>query len=716
MSIAGWLAVVLMAAEVGRPVERPVERPVDHPVHFDNHIIPVLTKAGCNAGACHGAAAGRGGFHLSLLGADPAADFEVIKQAYEGRRINLVHPEASLLLTKPTGQLDHGGDVALDEKSPGAERILEWIRSGATRAAPKRLLNVEIEPRRCIASSIPDSVPLRVIATFEGGPAEDVTAWTVFSSADPAAVEIDRDFVATVRRRGQHVVIARFLDRVVPIQFNVPLSDNRIDLSRESRANLIDEEILSVLSDLRIPVSATASDAAYLRRVTLDLTGRLPEPATVDSYLNDTLSDKRNRLVATLLTSDAFTDHWTLKFARLLQIRSLPNDSDGVKAYSKWLRREIGNDVPLDAMARELLTATGDSHVVGPANFGRMVPDARGQAELVGKFFLGMRLGCANCHNHPLDKWTQDDYHGLAAIFARLDRGRQVQLTARGSVTNLRTNQPAVPRIPGEKYLNADVDHREEVARWVTSGEDRYFAKATVNRLWRALFGRGLVEPMDDMRETNPSTHPELLDRLAEDFIQNNFKIRHTLELIALSNTYGRSEATVAGNEMDDRFYSHAYRRPLSPEVLADAIADVTDVANEFHGRDAGTRAVLLIDPLSPAPSLDILGRCSRAIGCGEDGSVERGLPAQLHLLNGNLINQKLIDPKGRLQGLIAGNKSNEDIVDDFYLRALGRHPDIDERQRWNVRLNSADPDERKKQLEDFAWSLLNSQSFMENH
>lgn len=704
MNVVAWLAVALLAAEV------------DQPVHFDNNIIPVITKAGCNAGACHGAAAGRGGFHLSLLGADPAADYEAIVQAYEGRRINLVHPERSLLLAKPTGLLDHGGDVVLDEDSPGAARLLAWIRAGAQRAKPKRLLRLEIEPRRLISSTLPSSVPLRVMATFEGGPAEDVTAWTVFTSADPAAVEIDRNHVATIRRRGQHVVIARFLDRVVPIQFNMPLSDEKIDLSREPRANFIDDEILGVLADLRIPVSAKASDAAYLRRVTLDLTGRLPEPATVDSYLSDTSSDKRRRLVATLLASDAFTDHWTLKFARLLRIRSSPKDSDGAKAYSKWLRREIGNDVPLDSMARELLTATGDSYEIGPANFGRMVPDARGQAELVGQFFLGMRLGCANCHNHPLDKWTQDDYHGLAAVFARLERGRQVQLTARGGVTNLRTNEPAVPRIPGEKYLAVDGDHRDEVAKWVTLGEGRYFAKATVNRLWRALFGRGLVEPTDDLRETNPSTHPELLERLAEDFIQQGFKIRHTLELIALSHTYGRSEATVPGNEADDRFYSHAYRRPLPPEVLADAIADVTGVAFEFTGHAVGTRAVSIIDPLSPAPSLDVLGRCYRAVGCDEDGSMERGLPAQLHLLNGDLINRKLINPEGRLQGLILANKSNEDIVDEFYLRALGRHPEVDELQRWNDRLDSADSDERKKRLEDFAWSLLNSQSFMDNH
>lgn len=704
MSGAAWLCLAVLAATSERVAS------------FDTEIIPVLTKAGCNAGACHGAAAGRGGFHLSLWGTDPAADYEAIVHALEGRRVNLANPERSLILAKPTGQLDHGGDVALEQEGPGAKRLLNWIRSGAARGSPRRLTSLEVTPQRQFKAELPASVPVRVTARFEDGPAENVTAWTVFTSADRSSVEIDRDFVAQIRRRGQHVVTARFLERIVPIQFTVPLSDAIVDLTSEPRASFIDDEILRVQSELRLPVSPPASDAAYLRRVSLDLTGRLPEPDVVAAFLEDQEPDQRSRLVNTLLHSDAFADYWTLRLARLLRIHSLPNEKEGMHAYSKWLRREIDRDAPLDEIARQLITATGDSHEIGPANFGRMVADARSQAELVGQFFLGVRLGCANCHHHPLDKWSQDDYHGLAAVFARLERGRHVQFTSRGAVTNLRTNEPALPRIPSVRDLTAEGDHREEVARWLTSRDHRTFVKATVNRLWRALFGRGLVEPTDDLRETNPPTHPELLERLAEDFVEHGASIRHTLQRIALSHTYGRSEAVVTGNATEDRFYSHSYRRPLDPEILADAIADVTGVANEFLGHAPGTRAVTLIDPLTPAPSLDILGRCSRFAGCEENGVSGGGLPAQLHLLNGELINRKLAEPTSRLRRMIDAGAQDDEIVDAFYVRALSRHATEDELKRWRQRLATGEPNHRVERLEDFLWSLLNSRQFVENH
>lgn len=685
-------------------------------IDFNTEIIPVLTKAGCNSGACHGAAAGRGGFHLSLLGADPASDFEAIVQDLEGRRVNLARPESSLILAKPSGLIPHGGNVVLDEASPGAERVRSWIQAGAQRGTERRLTEFDLTPRRQICETLPARVALRVTASFDGGPRQDITAWTVFTSSDPAAVSIESEnTIAIVKRRGQHVVMARFLDRILPMQFIVPLSDTAVDLTQEPRSNFIDEEILRTLSMLRLPVSPRADDATYLRRVRLDLTGRLPEPNEVREFLADSSLGKRGTLVEKLLTSDEFADYWTLRFARLLRIHSLPNEKDGVRAYGNWLHDAIKTGRPLDQMAKELLTATGDSHVVGPANFGRMVGDARGHAELVGQFFLGMRLGCANCHNHPLDKWTQDDYHGLAAVFARLDRRRNVQFTARGGVTNLRTGEPAIPRIPADRFLNWEDDHRSEVAEWLTSTDNPYFARATVNRLWRAMFGRGFVEPTDDLRETNPATHPELLDRLAADFAEHGYDLRHTLRQIALSHTYARSETIVPGNAGDDRFYSHAFRRPLGPEVLADAIADVTGVPHEYPDQPPGTRAIKLIDPLTPAPSLDLLGRCSRVGVCEESASEGGGLPAQLHFLNGTLINQKLSDKEGRLQQLIQSGKSDAEIMGEFHLRALGRTPTNSELKRWCEKLETKESKQRIEGLEDFVWSLLNSRNFVEN-
>ncbi|HVJ67810.1 MAG TPA: DUF1549 domain-containing protein, partial [Caulifigura sp.] len=325
MTSAAWLCLVLLAAE---------PQPA---VNFDTEIIPVLTKAGCNSGACHGAAAGRGGFHLSLLGADAASDYETIVHALEGRRVNLAHPESSLLLTKSTGQLDHGGDAALAGDGPGANRILAWVREGAPRGVRRRLTNLDITPGRVVCEELPARVPLKVIARFDDGLPEDVTAWTVFTSSDPGAVTIDENHVAHVLRRGQHDVIVRYLDRVTPIQFAVPFSETPVDLAGEKTAGFIDDEVLKTLTELRLPVSPPASDDTWLRRVTLDLTGRLPEPSVIDSFLADQSPEKREQMVNRLLSSDAFADYWTLRFARLLRLHSLPNDQEAVKAYSRWL-------------------------------------------------------------------------------------------------------------------------------------------------------------------------------------------------------------------------------------------------------------------------------------------------------------------------------------------------------------------------------------------
>jgi hypothetical protein len=449
--------------------------------------------------------------------------------------------------------------------------------------------------------------------------------------------------------------------------------------------------------------------------VRLDLTGTLPTPDEVEAFVNDRAADRREKLVDRLLKSPEFADYWTLRFARMLNVHSLPNEKEGMRAYTDWLRAGIRDGMRLDRWARELLTATGDTHAVGPANFARMSNDARGQAELVSRAFLGARLQCANCHNHPLDRWTQDDYHGLAAVFAKLERGRVVKVGPRGAVTNLRTGEPAVPRIPGTADLDNVADPMAGFADWLTRKDNPYFARAQVNRLWRAMFGRGLVEPVDDLRATNPASHPKLLDRLAEDFVRHGHDIRHTLRLIALSRAYGRAATPVPGNEADDRFYARSYRRALEPEVLADAIVAVTGVSQSYAGHPAGTRAITIYDPLSPAPSLDVLGRCSRAATC-EENSVGGGLPAKLHMLNGELLNAKIVDKDGRLAKRIAAGKTDREIVTEFYVLGFGRPPTEKELANWTVRIAKAGKDGRRECLEDFVWSLLNSREFTTNH
>ena len=448
-----------------------------------------------------------------------------------------------------------------------------------------------------------------------------------------------------------------------------PISDRPVDLSGEPRRNFIDDAVLETLETLRIPVSPPASDATFLRRVRLDLTGRLPKPKEVRDFLADRSPEKRDRLVDRLLGSEEFSDVWAFRFATLLQIRSRGGEPEVARTFHAWLRDQIDRGTSLVDIARVLLTAEGDSHEYGPANFYRMVNGARAQAEYVGRVFMGVRIGCANCHNHPLDRWTQDDYHGLAAVFARIDRGRHVRVLPRGAVMNPRTGEPAVPRLPGGRTLDPDGDPRRALADWLTADENPYFARAIVNRLWASMFGRGLVEPVDDLRATNPATHPGLLDSLAADFNAHGDDLRHTLRRIATSATYARGGA-IPENRVDDRFYSHALARPLAAEVLADALADVTGVSDRYGDLPAGTRAVALPDANIPAESLDILGRCSREAPCAGSGLAGVGLAETLHRLNGPLINRKLADPEGRLARLRAQGCTEWAIVVEFYLLA----------------------------------------------
>ena len=701
------LLMVSVSAGGGQPV-----------IEFDNEIIPILTKAGCNTGACHGASVGRGGFKLSLYGGDSEFDYRSIVLELEGRRVNLARPDESLILLKATSSIAHGGGYRLEYDGTGAKLLLKWIQAGTRRTQQRRLDSFHVSPKLHVADRVGTSLQLKATARFTDGSTVDVTKWTVFTPEDTAAVEIDSETAkAKLLRRGRHIVVARYLNQVVPIEIVVPLSDTSIDLSAEPRRNFIDDRVLELLSTLRLPVSPAADDVTFLRRVTLDLTGRLPATEMQREYLDNQHPQKREQLVDRLLASEEFNEYWTLQLAKLLRIRSQPGDAQGALAYHTWLKKQISAGVPYDQFAREILMATGDTHRVGPANFYRTVGGAREQAEFASELFMGNRLRCANCHNHPLDHWTQDDYHGLAAIFAKLDRGRVISVSGRGLVTNPRTGQTAVPRIPGERYLDESTDGREAFATWLTDRDNPYFAKAFVNRLWKTMMGRGLVEPTDDLRATNPATHPALLDQLSEDFVKHNYDLRHTLRTIALSATYGRSTQTLTENRADDRYHSHALTRPLQAEVLADAISDITGIADQYGNQPLGTRAVTLFDSRISSQTLDILGRCSREESCETGNEATGGLTRKLHLFNGPLLNNRISDPQGRLAKLIASGKTPEEIVDVFYLCALGRHPLRKEQEFWSKQFASAtDPRQQREILEDFTWSLLTCHEFVTNH
>ncbi len=708
------LTLIVAVASVGRAEDLPEET-----VDFRNDLIPMFTKHGCNAGACHGAAIGRGGFKLSLYGGDPKSDFEAVVRQMNGRRVNLSNPEESLILLKPVEYVEHGGGAVIDDEGDSAQLLIDWIKQGAGNRTRRDLSSVEITPRKRVAKSLGEPVTLRAVAHYSDGTSRDVTRWTIFMAEDPSAVDVDPESATSkVLRRGRHIVIARYLSKVVPMELVVPLTDSDLDLSDEPRNNFIDDEILESLETLGLTPSPPCDDATYLRRVYLDLTGRLPSAERVNEFLENSLPDKRKVLVDELLQAEEFNEYWTLQLAKLLRIRPQQDDSQGALTYHKWVADQIKNDVGYRQVARALIMATGDTHEFGPANFYRTVSGQREQAEFASELFMGSRLRCANCHNHPLDRWTQDDYHGLAAIFAKVERGRVVGEKLNGQTIHPRTLEAAIQRIPGEKFLAENAtDGRQQLADWLTDSSNPYFAKAIVNRLWKLMMGRGLVEPVDDFRDTNPATHPALLDKLAADFQANGYRLRHTLGLIAGSTTYARSADATAENKDDDRFYSHAARRPLEAEVLSDAISDVLGIAAKYGSEPDGTRAVMLVNPKTPSPALDILGRCGREESCENTPGAVGGLPQKLHLFNGALLNARIAAEGSRLNQMHSSGKRPMEIVDAFYLTALNRLPSAREREHWERQLAELKSNDAQRAfLEDFVWGLMTCEEFVTNH
>ncbi|MBM82680.1 MAG: hypothetical protein CMJ78_19120 [Planctomycetaceae bacterium] len=665
----------------------------DETVDFKNDLIPLFTKYGCNSGACHGSAIGRAGFKLSLYGSNAEADYVAIVQQVNGRRVNLSKPDKSLLVLKPAEFVEHGGGSVFDIDSEAAKLLLRWIRSGVPSHSERKLASVEISPKRRVTRSMDQPIPLKTIAKYADGATRDVTRWTIFKAEDSSSVAIiDKDAAgqfALPQRRGRHIVVARFLSEVAPIEIVVPLSDSEANLADEVRENFIDTEVLKTLDELGLKPSPMIDDALYLRRVTLDLTGRLPLKEDASSLVQ-TRSMNREALIDKLSKSDGFTEYWTFQLAKLLRLRPQINDGQGAATYHRWLSKQIRDGVSYRNIARQLILATGDSHEHGPANFYRTVNGARPQAEFVSELFMGSRLRCANCHNHPLDRWTQDDYHGLAAIFATVESGRVIKDKPSGIVIHPRTLVAATPRIPGEKFVQA-TQVRQTLADWLTDASNPHFAKAIVNRLWKQMMGRGLVEPVDDFRATNPATHPKLLNQLADDFIANGYSLRHTLKVIASSTAYARSANATAENKDDTRFYSHAMRRRLEPEVLADAISDVMGIPAKYGDEPAGTRAVSLIDPKTPSRTLDVLGRCDRAESCESTTAAIGGLPQNLHLFNGPILNARISMKGGRLSRLIKARTSSADIIRDFYLAAFSRAPNAEEKQYWDKQLAASD-------------------------
>jgi hypothetical protein len=702
----------------------------DRPWDFAADVVPILTRAGCNTGGCHGRADGQNGFHLSLFGYDPEADHRALTREAGGRRLLPFDPAESLLLRKATGRTPHGGGRRIAADSTEFRTLRDWIAAGA----PERrgtthgaLVNVTVEPANVLLDE-PGPQQVRVVARYADGHARDVTRLANFRVLDDSAAAIDSNGKAILLRRAETDLVVRYQSTVVTTRLATVINpDLSFDFAALPRRNVIDVELFKRLEALRVPPSPPASDAAFLRRASLDLTGQQPRPEQVRQFLKDTDTDKRAKLVDRLLADADFVQFWQIKLGDLLQI-SAARFGNGAGPYQYWLKTRLMENAPWDAMIRELLTALGDPTVLkegGAINYALDGPDAKVQAEQTAQRFLGLRFRCAQCHDHPFDVWTQDDYFGLAAFFAKVRRGAagsggmmgraRVEVDPKGQIEHLRTKRPAEPRLPGGETvaLAEGDDPRRALAEWMTRPDNPFFARAAANWVWAQFFGKGIADPADDLSRSNPPVHPELLDALARLFVEHKYDLRDLIRTVATSEAYGLSSAPVPGNAHDHRLFSHQTARPLTAHQMVDALAQATDVPDRYAS-GKGLRAIEITDPGTPSAILDTFGRCPRTNGCAAVVTPSLSLRQALLTIGGDVIEKKVAHLNGYLSNLLTLNPEPAEVIENLYYRTLCRPPTVAELDHWAAALTQAPA--IQEAAEDLFWALLNSREFAFNH
>jgi hypothetical protein len=697
---------------------------------FDQDVLPVLTRLGCNTGSCHGKADGQNGFHLSLSGYDPDGDFQAIARDGGQRRVSPLAPEQSLLIQKATGRAPHGGGPRMAAGSAEYRLLLDWLAAGSPRQRGKShgaVVRVSVEPRSFRLSE-PGPGQLRVVARFADSHERDVTRQALFKTNDEVAATVDPQGRAALKARGEADLVVRYQSHVQSVRLSAVVNpDLKFDFAALPRENVIDRELFRRLEALKVPPSPPSSDAAFLRRVSLDLTGEQPTPAQIRAFLADNSPAKRAKLVDQLLERPEFVLFWRIKLGDVLQI-STARQGNTAYRYQQWIDSCLVENTPWDVVVTRLLTALGDPNdreAGGPVNYALDSPDATVQAEQTAQRFLGLRMRCAQCHDHPFDVWTQDDYFGLAAFFAKVQRGGMepgmmsnrtvVSINPAGQVTHLRTKKPAAPRLLGGKVVTvaAKDDPRQALAKWMTAPDNPYFARAMANWTWAQLFGKGLVDPPDDMSQANPAVHPELLDALQRHFVATKYDLRGLIRTIATSQAYGLSSGTVPGNERDSRLFSHHLPRPLTAHQMADALAQATDVPNAF-GSLGNRLSIRVSDPSVPSQILDTFGRCTRAAGCAPVQTPPLSLKQALLLIGGDVIENKVTNLNGYLASALKLELEPDELVENLYLRTVCRPPTPEESSRWAAELKQASS--YREAAEDLFWSLLNSREFAFNH
>lgn len=698
-------------------------------VSFRHQIEPIFTRLGCNAGGCHGKATGQNGFKLSLLAFDVPFDYAAVVKEARGRRVFPAAPDYSLLLLKATGTAPHGGGKRLVRESTEYELLRRWIKQGmpAGSANDVSVVRIECTPKSRVVGRHSEQQML-VTAYYSDGSSRDVTREAQYKSNEVLIASVDGNgLMRTDERTGDTAVMARYMGLVDVCRVSIPLTDASEAAAWPTlvKKNYIDELLQTKWKQLKLVPSPLADDATFLRRAFLDCIGTLPTPAEVREFLDDQDPNKRDKWVDRILARNDYADYWALKWGDLLrnQRKGQKDHLRGTFAFHAWIRNAFATNMPYDQFVRNIIAAQGTVDQHPPVIWYRTVRNLTHQTNDTAQLFLGMRINCAQCHHHPYEKWSQDDYYQFQAFFARMGRksGETAQEPAifvrpDGQVRNPANGKLMEPRgLDGpEVTLDPEGDPRHQLVDWMASPDNPFFSRAIANRLWAHFMGRGVVEPVDDMRVTNPPSNPELLDALAKDIRDHKFDQKHLIRTIMVSTAYQLSAEPQPGNINDQQNYARAYPRRMLAEVMLDAICQVTGVQENFGGLPKNTRTIQLPDESVPSYFLDVFGRPTRETPCECERPKDANLAQMLHLLNSGEVQTKVANPNGRLALMLKAKKPDAEIVEELYLAAFGRKPRAEELKTVVAYLG--EQTDKKMAFEDLLWALLNTKEFLFNH
>ncbi|MCH2182085.1 MAG: DUF1549 and DUF1553 domain-containing protein [Mariniblastus sp.] len=718
------LKVTLGNLTVDVPV-KVTEAALDPPISFKNDVMPVFTKTGCNSGSCHGAARGKDGFRLSLYGFDPNGDYYRLTREMLGRRIDLALPDDCLLMTKATGQVAHTGGNRFQVDSKYYDTLKRWLVSGAPNdgGPVPTVTSVELYPADGLLNGAGETQQMSVRAIYSDGTDRDVTSLAYFSTNNDNALGIDQSGLVTAKNRGEAFVMARFDTHTVGSDFIVLPKDLEFQWAETPENNYVDTLINNKLKKLRIQPSELCSDTEFMRRVSLDICGIVPTPAEILAFEADPAEDKRSKYIDQLLERKEFVEIWVMKWSELLQIRSTNQVSyKATLLYYNWLQAQIANNVPVDQMIKDLLGSEGGTFANAATNYYQNEQNTLKIAENVAQVFMGTRVQCAQCHNHPFDRWTMDDYYGFVAFFSQIGRkgGADPRETIVFNSGGGETRHPVTNQNMTPKFLGGDApdtkgkDRRAVLAEWLASKENPFFAKNLANVVWAHFFGRGIVDEVDDVRISNPPVNKALLDELGSKFTEYNYDFKKLVRDICNSRTYQLSTQSNATNESDQTNFSHASLRRIRSEILLDVISQVTETQNKFRGLPVGARAVQIADGNTSTYFLTTFGRAKRESVCSCEVITEPNLGQALHLLNGDTINAKIQAGKVVEKLLNTEKKTPDQIIEEIYMRCLGRRPNETEKQ--SLVATVTENEDKLSALQDIFWAVLNSQEFVFNH